>query len=528
MKLFAKLFLKIENTTSSNAKVNFLIEYFKAAPSKDALWVIALFSHKRPKRTVKTNQLREWAAQLANIPLWLFEDTYHIVGDLAETIAKVIPDNVNTEKEEKSLSEWISYNKVMSSLNDEEKQKAIQTAWTKLDSTERFLFNKIITGGFRMGVSQKTIVKALATHLDQEENVIAHKLMGDWTPDTITFEDLLLSNNETAQLSKPYPFYLAHALDVEVDELGETNQWLAEFKWDGIRGQLIKRNGKIYLWSRGQELITHQFPEFEKLLEVKNDFVVDGEILIVKEEQVQNFNVLQKRLGKKAPSKKFVNERPASLMLYDIIELDGVDLRNKSQLERREKLETIYNINADIPVWQLSPTIKFDSWEELKKIRGEARQKKAEGLMLKSITGDYKTGRKKGDWFKWKLDPFTLDVVMLYAQRGHGRRANLFTDFTFAVKDEDKLVPVAKAYSGLTDDEFREVSKFVRANTIERFGPVSSVPAELVFEIAFEAVFESSRHKSGVAVRFPRILRWRRDKTVDEINTLDDLKKLIM
>jgi len=527
MKQFVELFLNVESTTSSNAKINYLVDYFKSASLSDALWVIALFSHKRPKRTVKTSQLREWAAQEAKIPLWLFEETYNIVGDLAETIAKVIPNQETKSKSEKSLTEWIDYTKSMSSLDAIEKEKAIKSVWSELKSSERFLFNKLITGGFRMGVSQKTIVKALAKHLGQEENVIAHKLMGNWTPDTISFDELLLSENSAATTSKPYPFYLAYALEDDLNKLGQPSEWFAEYKWDGIRGQLIKRNNNVYLWSRGEELITHQFPEFESLLKIEDDFVIDGEILVCKENKIQNFNVLQKRLGKKAPSKKFIAERPGIIMAYDLLEINNKDVRELSQEVRRNQLENLFGQNSEVPQWKLSHTIPFDSWSELKDIREGARKINAEGLMLKSKIGDYKTGRKKGDWFKWKHDPYTLDVVMLYAQRGHGRRANLFSDFTFAVKDGDKLVPVAKAYSGLKDDEFREITKWVRANTIERFGPVSSVPAELVFEIAFEAVFDSPRHKSGVAVRFPRIVRWRKDKPVEEINTLEDIKKLI-
>ncbi|MBT8232159.1 MAG: ATP-dependent DNA ligase [Bacteroidia bacterium] len=527
MKLFAALFEKLESTNSTKAKTKILANFFAEASPSDALWVIALFSRKRPKRTVKTSQLRAWAAEEADIPLWLFEETYDVVGDLAETIAKVLPKNNQKSNGEKSLSEWISYNQALAKLEDDKKEIAIKKAWKELGRSERFLFNKLITGGFRMGVSQKTIVKALAQQLDQEENEIAHKLMGNWTPDTTTFDELLLTDNPTAAQSKPYPFYLTYALDVELDKIGQPEDWMAEYKWDGIRGQLIKREGQVYLWSRGEELITHQFPEFATLLELEDDFVIDGEILIFKEGKVQNFNILQKRLGRKSPSKKFIAERPAIIMLYDILEINGEDIRHKNQTDRREKLEELYFKNEENSAWQLSENIKFTDWTSLEKIREEARSINAEGLMLKSKSGAYKTGRKKGDWYKWKHDPLTLDVVMLYAQRGHGRRANLFSDFTFAVKSGDKLVPIAKAYSGLTDAELVEISKFVRANTIERFGPVSSVSPKLVFEIAFEAVFESSRHKSGVAVRFPRILRWRKDKKVDEINALGDLKKLI-
>lgn len=400
-------------------------------------------------------------------------------------------------------------------------------AWSCLAEDERFLFNKLLTGGFRMGVAQKTIAKALAKHLGQDENTIAFKLMGNWDPNKISFEDLLINDNPIQNLSKPYPFYLAYALDIELKELGSPQEWMAEYKWDGIRGQLIKRGENVFLWSRGEELITNQFPEFEKLAQLDFDFVFDGEILVSKNNSIGSFNDLQKRLGRKKVSKKMLAEFPAFIMLYDLFELDREDTRILTQQERRSKLESLFSkFSEDLPV-KISENISFSSWSQLTELRKKARALNAEGLMLKSTKGIYKTGRKKGDWYKWKVDPMTIDAVMLYAQRGHGRRSNLYSDFTFALKDGDALVPFAKAYSGLTDEEFVEITKFVKKNTKERFGPVSSVTPVLVFEIAFEGIAESKRHKSGVALRFPRIKRWRKDKKVNEINTLDDIKKLL-
>ena len=527
MKDFTRLFTNIESTTSTNRKIDFLVDYFNTADDLDKLWVIALFSHKRPRRTVNTRLLREWAAEMAGIPDWLFEDTYHIVGDLAETIAKIVPSTGSNQ--DKSLSQWISFLEELRDKSEEEKKEAITSAWSSLDQNERFLLNKLITGGFRMGVSQKTIAKALSHYLEEEENVIAHKLMGDWTAFTTDFNSLLLNPDPASQLSKPYPFYLAYALDTELEDIGPSTEWFAELKWDGIRGQLIKRGGNIFLWSRGEELITNQFPEFNSFLNIESDFVIDGEILVADNGQIQSFNTLQKRLGRKKPSSKLLKAHPAVFMSYDIMEMDGRDVRAMSQEERRKSLEALYDQKPDSnATFLISELLRFDSWDSLRTVRGSAREAMAEGLMLKSKKGEYKTGRKKGEWFKWKLDPMTIDAVMIYAQRGHGRRANLFTDFTFALKDGERLVPVAKAYSGLTDNEFREISRYVRANTIERFGPVSSVPAEQVFELAFEGVAHSPRHKSGVALRFPRILRWRKTKSVKDIDTLEDLKKMIL
>lgn len=526
MKEFVTLFENIESTTSSNKKIEFLHNYFLQASDEDKLWVIALFSHKRPKRTVNTRLIREWAAEKAQIPLWLFEDTYHVVGDLAETVAKIVP--TATGSSDRSLHEWVEFLTKLKDKEEDIKKREITTAWQNLNTSERFLFNKLITGGFRMGVSQKTIAKALARTLEEDESVVVHKLMGNWTPFDTSYRELLLSPSPEAEQSKPYPFYLAYPLEDPDTQLQKISEWIAEYKWDGIRGQLIKRKGELFLWSRGEELITHQFPEFDSFKLIEEDFVVDGEILILKDNEIQNFNTLQKRLGRKAPSAKLQKSSPAIIMLYDIMEMDGDDLRLRSQLDRRKILFELFAKHKGLQLpFMLSESLEFNDMQELKGIRGQARDHGAEGLMLKSKTGEYKVGRKKGDWYKWKVDPLTLDVVMIYAQRGHGRRANLFTDFTFAVWDEDKLVPVAKAYSGLTDSEFREVSRYVRSNTIERYGPVHSVPAELVFEIAFEGVSESSRHKSGVALRFPRILRWRKTKSVKEINTLADIKSMI-
>jgi DNA ligase-1 len=526
MEQFSQLFNQVDGTTSTKKKIDAIVEYFKVASDKDKIWTIGIFSHKRPKRGVTTTQLRTWAAEYADIPLWLFEETYHIVGDLAETISKVIP-NKQITTESKSLTEWIDLIKTIKTKEEAEKKEIILHSWKSLDTTGRFLFNKLLTGGFRMGVSQKTIVKSLSKYLDVEESIIAHRLMGNWDPSDTTFNDLLLSEDLTQNLSKPYPFYLAYALDKDVETLEDINQWTAEYKWDGIRGQLIKRESNVYLWSRGEELINAQFPEFESLKEYEGSFVVDGEILVHKDNKLGNFNDLQKRLGRKSVSKKMLSELPASIMLYDIMEINGEDIRLLPQVERRKILEKLYQELDDKYPLNLSEIIDCESWSHLKSIRSAARDKDAEGLMLKSNSGSYKTGRKKGDWYKWKLDPMTIDAVMLYAQRGHGRRANLYTDFTFAVKDGDNLVPFAKAYSGLTDAEFKEITQFVRKNTKERFGPVSSVHPKLVFEIAFEGIAHSSRHKSGVALRFPRILRWRKDKTPDQINSLDELRLFI-
>lgn len=522
MKAFAALFRTLDQTTSTNKKVAAIKSYLEQASDKDKVWTIALFSHKRPRRTVTTTFLRKWAAEEAELPLWLFEETYHIVGDLAETIAKVVPTQ-NINKSEKSLTEWLDLLISLREETEERKRQVITAAWQELDADGRYLFNKLITGGFRVGVSQKTIVKALALLLEQDEALLAHKLMGNWDPATTSFQELLLTSDPRADLSKPYPFYLASPLEKDVAELGRAGEWYAEYKWDGMRGQLIKRADLVSVWSRGEELITAQFPEFEVLAGVEDDFVIDGELLVMLEGKIQGFDHIQKRIGRKTVSKKLRSTHPVIMMVYDLMEQNGQDLRAESQEERRRLLEElITKINTN-DLLLLSPLIAHKSWDEVVIARGAARAKEAEGLMLKSKIGEYKTGRKRGDWYKWKLDPMTFDAVMLYAQRGHGRRANLFSDFTFAVWDGDNLVPVTKSYIGLTDAELTEITSFVKKNTRERFGPVSSVTPELVFEIGFEGISYSKRRKVGISLRSPRILRWRRDKTVKEIDNLATL-----
>lgn len=525
MKQFAALFRQVDETNKTNEKVKALVEYFNEASDEDRLWTVALFSHRRPKRTVTTTLLRTWASKMAGIPLWLFEESYHIVGDLAETISLVLPEQENTE--EKTLSAWIQYIKDLKDQEESVKEAAIYKAWNTLNKDERFLFNKLITGGFRIGISQKLMTRALSKHLNKAENEIAHRLMGDWTPENTNFHDLLVSEDMKAYRSKPYPFYLAYALDDEPQSLGKPDDWVAEWKWDGIRGQVIHRSEEAFIWSRGEELVTDRFPEIANMvLNLPEGTVIDGEILPFKDGVPLKFNDLQKRIGRKKVSKKLLKDAPVILMAYDLLEYNGKDIRDLDYVDRRKKLDSIVK-SLDNDQLLLSAEVSFDDWSWLIEERKKSRSLMAEGFMLKKKHSPYLNGRKKGDWWKWKVDPFTIDAVMIYAQRGHGRRSNLFSDFTFAVWDDDRLVTFAKAYSGLTDDEFREVTRFVKNNTIERFGPVSSVKAELVFEIAFEGIQLSSRHKSGVALRFPRIKRWRKDKKAEEADTLGTLKSLL-
>jgi DNA ligase-1 len=527
MKQFTRLFREIDQTTKTNAKVDALKIFFDEAEDQDKLWAIALFSHKRPRRTVNTTLLREWAAETIGLPVWLFEESYHIVGDLAETIALLLPAPENYE--DLPLHQYISEIKELVKKEESDKKAYVLRAWSKMGQDERFLFNKLITGGFRIGVSSRLLTKGLSKSTGIDEQVLAHRLMGNWEPDKITFDSLIHEENLEDLLSRPYPFYLTYGLENEPEELGAIDDWYAEWKWDGIRGQLINREGNIYVWSRGEELVTDKFPEFYKVLESEeNSYVLDGEIICYKNGSVIPFNNLQTRIGRKNLSKKLLSENPVVMIAYDLLEYAGEDIRVLPIASRRTLLESLCQSLEKTGVILISELIEMKDWSLLKEKREVSRELGAEGLMLKKKVSTYQTGRKKGDWWKWKVDPMMVDAVMIYAQRGHGRRANLYTDFTFAVYDEEgKLVPFTKAYSGLTDSEFNEISRWVRKNTIERFGPVCMVKPELVFELAFEGIAESKRHKSGIALRFPRMKRWRKDKPISEINTLEDLKALM-
>ncbi|MEX1190127.1 MAG: ATP-dependent DNA ligase [Bacteroidia bacterium] len=525
MNQFVALYRKLDQTQSSNEKVKELQEYFSSAIEKDKLWALALLSGRRPKRTVNTSLLRIWAAELAEIPDWLFEESYHTVGDLAETIALLVDQQ--SESKSRPLYEWMEVLANLKTADEELKKTTITSAWLQMNSDQRFVFNKLITGGFRVGVSQKTVEKAISQYTGIDSAQIAHRLMGSWDANSITWQKLIIEESDNEDLSKPYPFCLAYPLQDEVESLGGASEWLAEWKWDGIRGQFISRGGEYYLWSRGEELITDRFPEFTKIGDSLPDgTVIDGEIVILKEGKILSFQHLQTRIGRKKPGKKILNDSPAGFIAYDLLEYQGEDLRQKPLIERRELLKKIVEQHPS-EIIKFSDSISFQTWEDLAKTRQFSRENDAEGLMLKHVNSEYKVGRKRGDWWKWKVDPMTIDAVMIYAMPGHGRRANLFTDYTLAVWKDDLLVPVAKAYSGLTDDEIREVDAFVKANTVDKFGPVRSVKAELVFEIGFENIQYSSRHKSGIALRFPRIIRWRKDKPAAEADHLANLIALL-
>lgn len=532
MKNFAQLIKVLDSSNKTNVKVDALTMYFKNASPEDKVWTIAILSHRRPPRPVNTTLLRNWANELANIPLWLFEESYHIVGDLAETIALIIP--TTKEHSDKSLTEYLQEIIALKKKPDPEKKEYLQENWLALNYYERFVFTKLITGSLRIGVSQKLMTRALSKAEDVDEDALAYKLMGNWDPNTITFQELILDEQSSDYLSKPYPFYLAYPIEGEVENLGNPEDWSVEHKWDGIRSQTIIRESEIYVWSRGEELVTDKYPEFKSFVGLIPDgTVIDAEILAFPEKEIGTFNDLQTRIGRKTISASLLEKVPVILKAYDILEWEGQDIRNLPYSERRLLLEQLYDAIKDKTTsFHLSERVLLHSWDDVTAERMRAREMRSEGLMIKRNDSTYQVGRKKGDWWKWKIEPLVIDAVLTYAMRGHGRRSNLFTDYTFALwqtndNGERELVTFAKAYSGLTDAEFRRVDDFIKKNTLERFGPVRSVTPQLVFEIGFEGIALSKRHKSGVATRFPRILRWRHDKKIEDANSIEDLKSMI-
>ncbi len=544
MKRFAALYTALDGTTSTKEKLEALIAYFSAAEPEDAAWASYFLSGGKPRQSVPTRLLTEFARERARLPEWLFEESYQAVGDLAETIAHILPPAQRTS--ELGLAQWIEGRVLtLRGLEPDELRTRLLSYWDELDWSERFLLTKLIGGGFRVGVARQLVVRALAEVAGVDHKRIAQRMVG-WTdsrqaPDAARYLRLIApetsSDDETAaphesDIGLPYPFFLAHPLQADPATLGTPADWVIEWKWDGIRAQLVKRGGRVWLWSRGEDLITDRFPEIAALGEALADgTVIDGEILAWEPgaDAPLLFARLQPRITRKTLSKKVLADSPATFLAYDLLEADGRDLRLTPLTERRTQLDALANELA-VDLLRVSPLVNAGDWTALATLREESRGRGVEGLMLKGRDSMYGVGRTKasGTWWKWKVEPYAIDAVLLYAQRGHGRRASLYTDFTFAVWDEADgvrtLVPFSKAYSGLTDEEMRKVDAIVRKTTIEKFGPVRSVTPTLVFEIGFEGIQASPRHKSGIAVRFPRMLRWRTDKQIDDADTLTMLK----
>jgi DNA ligase-1 len=521
MKRFAQLFDRMDETNKTNAKVAAMKDYFSSAPPADCAWTAFFLCGGKLRAPIPMRSFRAWACEMAEIPEWLFEECYDAVGDLAETAALLYPNPKAAVEDDQPLASWVENRLArLRELPEPEQKVMILDSWNRLNARQRFVWNKLITGAFRVGVSKALVIRAISLSSNIAEDVIAHRMMGGWKPTATAWEEMQAVDNTDTNASRPYPFCLAYPLQGPPESLGPVSDWLAEWKWDGIRAQLIRRLGKTFVWSRGNEIITERFPEMELLgANLPDGTVLDGELIGWKDNGVLPFADLQTRIGRTKLSKTILSRVPVTLLAFDILEWRGDDIRHLPLAERRAILDALGV--------QLSASISASTWEELAGERAKARSLGSEGLMLKRRDSPYKGGREKGIWWKWKVVPYSVDAVLIYAQKGSGKRAGLFTDYTFGVWSDSKLVPFAKAYSGLTDEEIRSVDRFIRQNTVERFGPVSTVRPELVFEIAFEGIQRSSRHKSGVAVRFPRMARWRTDKQAEDADTIETVKALI-
>ncbi|TVP44569.1 MAG: ATP-dependent DNA ligase [Gemmatimonadales bacterium] len=567
MKRFTRLFVELDRTTRTTVKLDALRRYFAEADPADAAWALAVLSGRRGRRPVSTTLLRAWVATAADLPLWMVEECHDAVGDLAETLALLLPDpradgsDASPPPLHQVMNDWIL---PLAGLDPGEQERRLREYWRGLSTDERFIFQKLLTGGFRVGVGQKLVTRALAEVVGMDPATLAHRLTGRWEPTAEAFLRLTSADAGLPDPGRPYPFMLAHPLaeGPEEAELGPPASWAMEWKWDGIRAQLIHREGEVLLWSRGEEVITPSFPEIaEAGRTLPPGTVLDGELLPWREGRPLPFAELQRRLGRKRPGARILREVPVVFLAYDLLESGAEDRREDPFRARRRALEELW-LRLSAPPFAtagrgeaapeigeaaeapgshpppavsripglpllLAPLVDAETWADAAGLRASSRQRLVEGLMLKGMDAPYRGGRARGGWWKWKVDPFTLDAVLLYAKKGHGRRASLFTDFTFGVRDGDGFVPVASAYSGLTDAEFRKVDRWIRRHVTERFGPVRAVEPGLVFELAFEGIRRSTRHRAGVALRFPRMSRWRQDKEPADADTLASVLALL-
>jgi DNA ligase-1 len=527
MKAFSELYEELDTTTSTNLKVAAMVRYLKSAPPADAAWATYILSGHRLKRFIGPALLYRWLIEECGLPEWLVEESRATVGDLAEVIALLTEGEQDRQAPEISLAEWIEGRLLPLRSADEPRQRdTVVQWWRTLPYRDSFLVNKFLTGSLRVGVSELLVTRALSEVLSIARPDVSRRLMGDWFPSAEFWESLRSGEAPVEDASAPYPFFLASPLEVDPATLGFRALWQAEWKWDGIRSQLIKRRGECFIWSRGEDLVTDRFPEIvSAVLKLPDGVVLDGELVAWREGVIRPFADLQQRIGRKKVTAEILKSVPVRFLAYDLLEENYEDLRLLSLRERRARLEKI--VAAAPETIGLSEVIAAESWEALAQLRSESRTRSVEGLMLKALEAPYGTGRQRGSWWKWKIEPYSFDAVMLYAQPGHGRRSNQYTDYTFGVWSNGELVPVAKAYSGLSNAEITELDRWIRSHTKEKFGPVRSVEPTQVFELAYEGIAASTRHKSGIALRFPRIARRRLDKPAAEANTLADLQEVL-
>jgi DNA ligase-1 len=570
VKDFAQLYANLDASTSTQRKCGHIVQFLKNADAADAAWAVFFLTGGRVRRVVSTALMRRAACEMAGVEDWLFEQSYQAVGDLAETIALLLPLPQEAHILDLGLAQCIEQRVLPLRGQDEDSvMQAVRNLWMQMSPQARFLFVKWVGGGLRVGVSRALVIRALSQHTGLDARILSQRMIAfaqitqpqasDWQALVAPIEE---TSGEKARDLLPYPFFLAHPLQGDVCDVGHASGWMAEWKYDGIRAQIVRRNGAVNIWSRGEELLNDTFPELvEMALQWPHDVVVDGEILVMHAHDHPQggkpapFAHLQVRLGRKRVDAKLRQTHPVVFMSYDLLEREGSDVRQSQQWQRRVWLEEFVSMsNSSEEPLLLAPVISFSDWNQLTEQRSRSRELGVEGLMLKRRDSFYGVGRTRNEglWLKWKIEAMSIDAVLVYAQAGHGRRASLYTDYTFAVWDRTptaqecerltqllkqsptvtdpelpQLVTFAKAYSGLTDEEFRRVDKGIRQHMLEKFGPVRRVVPFLVFEIGFEGIATSGRHKSGVAVRFPRMLRIRDDKPLEQASTLADLKALL-
>ena len=528
MRAFSELYEELDTTTSTNLKVAAMVRYFHSAAPADAAWAAYMLSGRRLKRFLGPTLLGRWLVEACDLPEWLVNESYASVGDFAETVALLMENDSTAVATDISLSAWIEERLLPLRAADEEQQrKTIVNWWRTLPYRECFLLNKLLTGELRVGVSELLVSRALSEVLQVTRPDVARRMMGEWRPSAEFWESLRSGESHDSDPAAPYPFLLASPVEEDPAALGPRSEWLAEWKWDGIRSQLIRRSDECFIWSRGEDLVTERFPEIVgAAASLPNGVVLDGELVAWREGKIRPFSDLQQRIGRKKLTPGILKSVPVRFLAYDLLEEDYVDIRALPLRERRERLQALI-ANAPPEAFAISESVVAGEWSDLARLREESRERGVEGLMLKSLESPYGTGRQRGAWWKWKIEPYSFDAVMLYAQPGHGRRSNLYTDYTFGVWDAETLVPVAKAYSGLSNPEIADLDRWIRAHTLEKFGPVRSVEPTQVFELAYEGIAASTRHKSGIALRFPRILRRRLDKPAAQADTLADLRKVL-
>ena len=526
MHRFAELFAALDQTTSTNEKVDAMARYFSTASPADAAWAVFFLTGRRLKRLLPWAAIGEWTLSVTGLEPWILEECWAAVGDGAETAALILDQIPTTPADDLPLVTWLEDRVLTLRRLDDAAQQSRVISWLReLDRDQRLVLLKILSGELRLGVSQTLVVRALAQTARLPTTTIAARLMGEWPTTGEWFQSLVSPEPTSTDLSRPYPFYLAAPLQDPPETLGDLRDWLVEWKWDGIRAELVRRAGDVHLWSRGEELITLRFPEINAAAsQLPDGTVLDGEVLAFRDDRPLPFSALQQRIGRQKQVHQMAREVPVVFMTFDVIELDGRDLREQPLSARRTALQQLLSSNG---VLRISPRVEAPGWQALAELRSTSRERNVEGLMLKRLDSPYGVGRKRGDWWKWKIEPHTIDAVLIYAQPGSGKRASLLTDYTFGLWDNGELVPIAKAYSGLSNEEIAELDRWIRRHTRERFGPVRHVEPVHVFELGFEGLARSSRHRSGIAVRFPRMLRWRKDKPVSEADTLETLRTML-